>query len=176
MTRRFLAAPAAIAALLASASANAAIVTINFNLFAQDASLVGSGTLSYDNAILDGAGDGSATPTAGSLTISATIFGIPFTEGNDIDFDVFPRADIRGFLLTGIDYVLSDGVNGVDFSGVLFGGRPVTDTSFGLVSGIGDDGTYNITGFVDTANVPTPAALALFGLGLIGVAAARRRA
>ncbi|MFN3287614.1 MAG: PEP-CTERM sorting domain-containing protein [Sphingomonadaceae bacterium] len=168
--------PAAIAALLASASAQAAIVTINFNLFAQDASLIGSGSLSYDNAILDGAGDGVASPTAGSLTISATIFGIPFTEVNDIDYADFPLAFFSGFLLTGIDYILINGVNGSDFTGALFGGLPVVSVNAGSVTGIGDDGTYNITGFVGTAGVPAPAALALFGLGLLGVAAARRRA
>lgn len=176
MTPRSLAIPAAIAALLTSASANAAIVSISFDLFAQDSSLIGSGTLSYDDAILDINGDGIARPTFGSLSINATIFGIPFTEANDIDFDVFPTATIIGSMLTAIDYILVNGVNGVDFTGIVFGGRPVVDVSAGPVTGISDDDVYAISAEVGTLDVPAPAVLALFGLGLLGVGVARRRA
>jgi hypothetical protein len=54
--------------------------------------------------------------------------------------------------------------------------RPVpTGTVDLLTMTVGDDGGLLIDAFVTTADVPAPAALALFGLGLIGLGAARRR-
>jgi uncharacterized protein (TIGR03382 family) len=174
MTRTLSLATAAVAALLASASANAAIVTFDFDLFAQDASLIGSGSFSFDDAVLDAAGDGAASPVNGDLTLSATIFGIAFDESNDIDFDDFPVVGVAGGAPIFLDLILNQGVNGVDFTGVTFDGRPVVGVRGGSVTGIGDAGQLLIDGEVSTADVPAPAALALFGLGLVALGARRR--
>ena len=174
MTRTLSLATAAVAALLTSASANAAIVTFNFDLFAQDASLIGTGSFSYDDSILDAFGDGNASPTNGGLTVDATIFGIAFDESNDIDFDEFPLVGVAGGAPIFLDYILRQEFNGVDFTGVTFDGRPVVAVRGGSVTGIGDAGQLLINGVVSTADVPAPAALALFGLGLVALGARRR--
>jgi hypothetical protein len=176
ITKHLTAASVAVAALLASASAHAAIVSFNFDLFAQDASLIGTGSFSYDDAILDVFGDGNASPVNGGLILSATIFGIAFNESNDIDFSSFPIVNVVGGAPIFLDYLLRQGVNGVDFTGVTFDGLPVVGVDGGDVTGIGDAGQLLIQGFVRTADVvPAPAALALFGLGLVALGAARRR-
>jgi hypothetical protein len=163
-------------ALLASASANAAIVSYNFTLFAPDSSIIGTGSFSYDDSILVD-GDGTASVISGSLTLSATIFGIAFDATNDSDYSSFPLAIIAGGVPIGIDYILNNGVNGVDFTGVTYGGFPVIFVAAGPVTGIGDDGSLNIDAIVGTREVPVPApaSLALFGLGLAAMGAARRR-
>jgi hypothetical protein len=165
----------AVAALLASASAQAAIVTFNFSLLAQDSSLIGTGSFSYDDVVLDIDGNGNVTQANGGLEVDAIVFGIAFDESNDIDFSAFPEVNVIGGIPIELDFFLVDGQNGVDFTGITFDGRPVLTVRTGNVLGVGDDGGLLIDAFVTTADVPAPAALALFGLGLIGLGAARRR-
>ncbi len=71
------------------------------------AGTVGTGSFSFDETLLDGAGDGLFDPTTG-LTLTFTIFGQNFTEFDDVDFDDFPELLVLGGVPFGLDFLVVD--------------------------------------------------------------------
>jgi hypothetical protein len=99
--------------------------------------------------------------------------GVAFAMTDEVDYPSFPLLRLTAGILTGVDYTaqVSEGGGSLDLSG--FENRvnfsPAgNDTSAGLV----DTRSW---AEAPGGDVPTPATLALFGLGLISLAIHRRK-
>jgi hypothetical protein len=162
---------------LQATSASATVITRGFNLDFTSGQLDGQnfmGTLSYDDVNLSGAGDETLGPTGGTLfpegalSFDVTILGVPFAIGDDRRAPDFPAFLFSNGALTRVDGTFEP--NGPDDPPRLTIGAPLAIH--------GDDGGFSQGVFSLKplqANVPGPATLTLFGLGLLGVGVARRR-
>lgn len=154
--------------------ARAAIVEFDFTATVASgpfAGEVGSGLIRFDDAF----GGTEVSPGAGngSLEIDFTFRGQTFDEENDADFPAFPLVTRVGSQPVAIDFVLVNGVSGVDFSDaeiltvalqgtLLPGNSSRLETTIDVL--VGDPGV-----------VPEPASFGLAGLALLGLALGRRR-
>lgn len=149
-------------------AASAATIVDQFIVVDQFGTLLADdGQLSYDDALVDIVGETILNPADG-ITLSVTLFGFGFTGANDVDFPDFVRFNFFDGMLNFIDYVLVDGVNGVDFSAL-----PFSQLTFngGLLFFDAAENRFVVTASLDggLAPVPLPAGLplALAGLGAL---------
>jgi hypothetical protein len=127
----------------------------------------GTGSFSYDNDIL---GDDIIGPAEG-LTVSFTFDGQVFNETNDQSFDLFPELVFENFVPVELDFFLTDGVNGVNFTNPLLLELEMEDDLLPY-SGSGD---FDFETQLSAEVVPIPAAVWLLGGGLIGLLGLKRR-
>jgi hypothetical protein len=123
----------------------------------------------YDDSGLDGVGTEFVYFGSGSgNSITAHVGTIDFLETMDVDYagGFDPFLEFQDGNLASINLLFTTGTNGAtaDFSssGILFG-------SGSVLSGIWDAGSFS------TTPVPMPAAVWLFGSGLIGLVGVARR-
>ena len=134
---------------------------------------VGTGSFTYDESLLTNSGSETLTPIDG-LTVEFTIFGQTFTESNDIDFSDFPHLTFIDGVVEGLNFVIDeidgDTLTDIDEPGVFNIGMLFLEDG----AGTGFDFVAEVT-VNDGIGVPDPGALALMGIGLVGLGLARRR-
>jgi len=147
------------------------------------AGTMGYGSVSYDFNSLTGGID-TLYPGEGLFEFSLTLLGQTFTMVDDSDYPNFPEVDFSSYMPTHINFlVVEDGTQilepnvislGIDSD--VFGVG--TDTICPVVNGNGCY-DYYVEAFVIVADippeVPVPAALWLFGSGLLGLAGIARK-
>ena len=84
------------------------------------------------------------------------------------DFPDYPLLDFQGFEPIGLDFILTDGVNGVDFNNELL-------LEIGMFELFPNGGNFDFEAELFTTLVPIPGAIWLLGGGLIGLLGLRRR-
>lgn len=170
--------------LLFAINANAAVVTENLTVSVLSGDFVGTtgtGWFSYDDALLTNVGDESIAAVDG-LTLSLNVFGQSFTEANDIDYSGYPVLSFYDGMIQTLDFYVTEGsVAGPDcvecssnFTDITLDG--VYDLSLYDLSAVatgGYEAELYVNGFANP--VPVPAAVWLFGSGLIGLAGLARR-
>lgn len=132
------------------------------------------GSFSYDETVLTNSGFETLDPTFGTLTVDLTFEGTPFDETNDVNyFDVpqFPTLTLLDGAPDFLDYLLVAGFNGVSF------GDPdiLAVAVIGPLTPIPGAQAYAVDMLVDLVPVPTPAAVALFAIGLAGLGYQRQK-
>ncbi len=149
--------------------------------------IVGTGSFTYDETLITGirveeifAIDGN-----GTLTVNFTIFGQTFTELNDIDSPFRPSLGLEDGEVVFLDFIVDEELGPVltdiDEPGVL--GFDLFALNFAVVGGDFDfegdvfvlEGEIPDAGGTEVSSVPEPGALALFGIGLLGLGLTRRR-
>ncbi|MEO0379193.1 MAG: VPLPA-CTERM sorting domain-containing protein [Pseudomonadota bacterium] len=138
----------------------------------------GSGTVTFDETLLLNTGFEQLAPVGttligaledATLQIDFELAGVTYVETNDVGFPNFPTLDFEDGSLDFIDFVLEDGVNGVDFSGLGVLAAIFVDNL--LFDAASNSFTVGI-GLEYATPVPLPAGLPLLlaGLGALGVA------
>jgi len=135
----------------------------------------GSGSVTFDDALLTGAGEESLTPENG-LTLNFIIFGQTFFESDDIDYTVEPSLDFRDGVIVALDFIVNE-VNGdtltdIDLEGV-FGFDMLNVTQ--SIDGGGEISIFGAVNVDETGVVPLPGALALFAAAIAGLGGSTRR-
>jgi hypothetical protein len=164
---------AAGALLLAAAlpSAPAAVITESLTgvvVAGPFAGTVGTGSFSYDDSLIV-AGD-EILGVADGLTVSFSILGQTFTEGDDLAFPSTPLLEFAGGTPAFLDFIIARDPAGL-------GSSPINDPRvFAIIfDEIASDSGGGFGGQVFIIGVPEPATLALFaGLGLATFAVYRR--
>lgn len=168
------------AALLTTGASQAA--TVSFDLWLYDAfdnSLITTdGLIGYDTDDVSAAGSTTLTPSDG-ITLSFTADGIAYDETNDVDYSSFPAFEFFNGDLTFIDYVLVDGVNGVDFTGAGYDFQTASfadDLTFVPPNGPSAAGYYTVSVLTDDLPaVPLPAGAPLVASAFGAFAFLRRK-
>ena len=126
------------------------------------------GSFSYDETVLTGVGLEELNPVFGAVTVDFTFEGQAFDETNDFEFNAFPTLDIIDGRPNFIDYILTEDSNGVDFN-------DPTVVEVDIVDILVPDGAggFNVDALVTV--IPVPAAMWLFGSGLLGLIGIARR-
>ena len=145
--------------LILSTSANAALINESFTVTVLQGDFIGTtgtGSFTYDDTTITGTGEEFISPIEG-LSIEFNVFEQAFTESDDIDYPDYPvLALLDGnvlfldFIVTGIE-ITPEGVFGFE----IFELSPVEGGGF--------------EGELIVNPVPVPAAVWLFGSGLIGL-------
>jgi len=165
--------------LLASSQAHASLVDFSVSGQIVAAATGNSWGLSIGNTFTaSGQFDDSAIST-GIIDFTSATNNMNITFGNTVytdDMDVFGGANMyftASGIFDGIDYL---SILNPEFRSTGFAGGP-TDV-YGTVSQeleLYVDGTWNVDSYVQTSAVPIPAAIWLFGSGLIGLVGIGRR-
>jgi hypothetical protein len=128
----------------------------------------GTGSFSYEDDLVIN-GDEGLDP-ASSLTVMFLFDGQDFDETNDIDFDAFPVLEFSDFEVVGLNYILSSGINDVEFANPELVGLSM----FSLFPA-GGAFDFEIDIDIDAAYVPIPGAFWLLGSGFAGLVAFRKK-
>jgi len=145
------------AGFVAAREAHAAVsVDIKFE---EGGSVVGVGTLTIDEALFDGIGSDTFSPTTGLLSLDFTLHGVTFDITDDFGFDLFPEVNF-----------LNGHFAGLNFSGESEGATLTAQgLSFEFIDALGD-----IT--VGAVALPEPSSMLAFAMGLVALGGLRRRA
>ncbi len=140
-----------------AAGAHAAPIAVDIK-FEEGGSIVGVGKLTVDDAVFDGIGTDTFSPTTGLLSLDFILHGVNFDITDDFAFDLFPEVTFTNGLFTGLNF------NGESDGATL--------TSLGLsYEFIDADGET----FVGTLAIPEPSSLLAFAAGLIALGGLARR-
>jgi hypothetical protein len=179
-----LAAVLLLSAHVAQAGAPPANFTFGAQVLTGDyAGTMGMGYVDYDPAFITGGTDTLFPEGGGLFDLSLTILGQTFSMGDDDDYPAFPTVTFESYMLTNIDFLVSDmpGDNIVESGVASIGLGSVIDGVGGdTICPVIDNGCYEyyVEAFIEVAKipeVPVPAALWLFGSGLIGLAGIARK-
>jgi len=179
MNKRLLISLVFAANLLISASANATsiitenfIATVNSGTFA---GTVGTGTFTYDDAMLTGIGGESVSFDSGNLMVNFNVFGQDFTNADDIDFTGFPLLSFLDGSIQSLDYIVAEAILGPDNATDILQAGVLGFSIFELTAAL--QGGFTAVLSVDEAinPVPLPAAAWLFGSAMLGFIGLRRR-
>lgn len=168
--------PTAVAVALTAAllPAQAALVQFNFSTTVSTGPLlgeVGTGFIRFDDAF---AGADTVSPglANGSLEIGFSFLGQNFNETHDQDFPNFPLVTLFEGLPVGIDFVMTEGFSGVDFTN---GAITTIALQGALLPAAGGQLLAPIDiQFSPQQELPEPSTYALAGLALLGLALGRR--
>ena len=173
ITRGWISAGIALALLANCSTAFAVIVTHPWSVTVVGGpynGTTGSGSFSYDDAFLDGFGDGTLGPLEG-VSLSLTLFGQSFDETDDIDYNAYPQIGVSNFTPVDMDYIVSetdpDNPTPINQPGVI-----TIDAVSSLFPVPGGGFTQDITLVL---GIPEPASAMLAVLGAVSVMALRRR-
>lgn len=176
------------AALLAGAatSASAAPITTttwDFTLTATAKSVVGSlgqefigtqatGSFSYDPSLIV---NGNETLRGDEILLVFTVFGSTYDAQNDEDYPDYPRLEFAGGVPKILDFIATDGVNGVSFADTRL--VAVRSNELVPVPGIRNGVAGAFTGplYVAAGEIPAPQTLWLLGLGALALGRSRWR-
>ena len=126
------------------------------------------GSFSYDETVLTGVGFEELDPVFGAVTVDFTFEGQAFDETNEVDFNAFPILAFLDGVPNDIQYMLVEGLSGVDFN-------DPTVREVLLEGALVPDGTGGFTADAFVTVIPVPAAVWLFGSGLLGLVGIARR-
>ena len=139
---------------------------------------VGTGSFSYDDADITGIGTETISAAGSSLTVEFTIFGQTFTDTDDVGniSTGAPDLTLSDGVPVFLDFLISEVPDPPDFNLVAI------DEPGVIYIDIWDPSGINLTpvagGFetdVSVGVVPIPAAIWLFGSGLVGLTGIARR-
>lgn len=129
-----------------------------------------SGTLSYDNTFLTGTGLEILSPSSGNIAIDFLFEGQLFGTANDQDFNVFPQLEFLDGILSGIDYLIVDEINGVDFNNQNIDSIYISGSLNPSLNGFTAGAT------VALKMVPTPSTVVFLLIGMIGITYQQKKA
>lgn len=167
---------AALSLLLAAGSANATLVsyTITGSLYSgttyNDFGLVDGDTITaiavFDDSEFTGTGTtGLMDMSTSGYSLTIDVNGTIYTVSNDVS--MAPKLQLNAFNVYDLDYLANAGVNGALYSfNSSFSNFDDFDSNYGV---------YGYWGPAVPSAVPAPAAIWLFGSGLIGLAGVVRR-
>jgi hypothetical protein len=145
---------------------------------------LGFGEVYYDPGALIG-GPVTLDPTSGLIDFFFTILGQTFFISDDAGYPASPIVDFLDFMPTYIDFlVIDDGVDILQPNVISLGIDSAVTPGLGLdalclaIDNGGCYANYYVEAFVNVAEipeVPLPAALWLFGSGLLGLIGVSRR-
>lgn len=159
---------------LAAALGPAGAATVSMSFVAPVTSGPFAGQTGTGEIRFDSASTGTLTPaTHPDLEIDFSFLGQTFHQDNDSGFPDFPEVTVVGGVPVAIDFLLEDGVSGVDFAdpsidAIALQGVLLPGVNARLVAPIDI-----VTGEPEV--VPEPASFALAGIALLGLAFGRQR-
>jgi hypothetical protein len=131
--------------------------------------ITGSGSIGYDDSVLDVTGFGEIDPING-LTLSLTLLGQTFDETDDVDYSSFPVLTVLSFTPSFMNFIISE----TDFVNPTSIVEPNV-TSVVVYGDLTSDGEGGFHQFIAVGTVPEPTSLVLAGMALAIFAGSRRR-
>ena len=121
----------------------------------------GSGSITFDDAFA-----GTLTPANSDLAIAFTFLGQTFDQSFDPGFPDFPEVIVLGGVPVSIDFLLTQGVSGVNFDEPTIGAIALQGA---LLPGSGAVLVASIDiAARDPGELPEPSSFALAGMALVG--------
>ncbi|MBU1056003.1 MAG: hypothetical protein KKC46_19580 [Proteobacteria bacterium] len=127
---------------------------------------IGTGSFSYDDKLINN-GDEGINPTGG-LSVMFSFYSQFFDETNDIDFNGYPELSFDDFIPISLDYVLVNGINGVNFN-------VPNLAELSMWELFPSSGGYDFETIIYAASVPIPGTLWLLGSGIAALIGLRTK-